>query len=116
PMSTLFPYTTLFRSFQKVWRGNIFMEIFRYFSVLVHFGIFLCFPVAVILMRKSVLWLSVSIPIIIYLGYLCIVQRGVEERYTLPVLIPMLLVVAGAVQNLFAHGRMHFRNRGKNQI
>ncbi|NEN25125.1 hypothetical protein G3O08_16615 [Cryomorpha ignava] len=101
--------------FQKSWRGNIFMEMLRYFSFFIHFGIFVCFPFALLLTRKSVLWLSVSIPVLIYLGYICIIQRGVEERYTLPVLIPMLLVVAGAAQKLFMYLKMNRRNQGTTQ-
>lgn len=96
--------------FQKTWRGNFLMEFLRYFSFLIHLGIFLCFPIALVLTRKSVLWLSISIPVIIYLGYLCIIQRGIEERYTLPVLIPMLLVVAGAGQKVFTRWRFHWQN------
>lgn len=89
--SNLSPYV-----FQKSWRGNPFMEMLRYFSFMLHFGVFLLFPFALLYMRKSLLWLSVSIPILVYLTYLCGVQRGVEERYTLPVLIPMLMLVVAA--------------------
>jgi len=98
--------------FQKSWRGNVFMEALRYFSFFIHFGVFLCFPVASVITRKSVPWLSISIPVLIYLGYICIVQRGVEERYTLPVLIPMLLVVVGAGHQMFVKWRFNFLNRG----
>lgn len=97
--------------FQKSWRGNTLMEALRYISFLIHFGIFLCFPLAAIITRKSALCLSVSIPILIYLGYLCIVQRGVEERYTLPVLIPMLVIVAVAAQNILGKLRLKYQNR-----
>ena len=82
--------------FQKSWRGSPFMEMLRYFSFSLHFGVFILFPIALIYMRKSLIWRSISIPILIYLIYLCVVQRGVEERYTLPVLIPMLMLVAAA--------------------
>jgi len=85
--------------FQQSWRGNPVMEMLRYASFMLHFGVFILFPFALLYMRKSLLWLCISIPILMYLIYLCVVQRGVEERYTLPVLIPMLmLVIAGGVK------------------
>lgn len=82
--------------FQKPWRGNPLMEMLRYFSFILHLGVFILFPVALIYMRKSLLWLCVYGPILIYLTYLCVVQRGVEERYTLPILIPMVILVVAA--------------------
>ena len=82
--------------FQESWRGNPFMEILRYLSFILHFAIFFLFPIAFIFIRKSLLSLSVSVPILLYLTYLCVVQRGVEERYTLPVLVPMLMMVVAA--------------------
>lgn len=86
--------------FQKTWRGTPFMEILRYFSFALHLGVFIFFPIAFLFMRKSLLWLCVSTPILVYLMYLCVVQRGVEERYTLPVLVPMFLLVTAAGSKL----------------
>lgn len=95
--------------FQKSWRGNPLMEILRTFSFILHLGVFILFPVAFIFMRKSLLWLCVSIPIVLYLTYLCVVQRGVEERYTLPVLIPMLMLVVVAGGKLLKDLRRFIR-------
>ncbi len=86
--------------FQKAWRGSLLMEMLRYFSFFIHSGLFLLFPLAAFSTRKSVLCRSVFIPVILYLGYLCFFQRGVEERYSLPVLVPMLLIVAVAANKL----------------
>lgn len=86
--------------FQKALRGSLVVELLRYFSFFIHFGLFILFPLAAFLTRNSVLCRSVFIPVLLYLGYLCFFQRGVEERYTLPVLVPMLLIVAAGVNNL----------------
>ena len=86
--------------FQKAWRGSFVVEMLRYFSFFIHFGLFLLFPLAAFSTRKSVLCRSIFIPVLLYLGYLCFFQRGVEERYTLPVLVPMLLIVAAGANKL----------------
>ena len=80
--------------FQKTFRGTIAMEILRSLSALVHFLIFILFPIAVAFNLSKKLILAIGLPVLLYLAYLIFIQRGVEERYTAPVIIPMLIVVA----------------------
>lgn len=85
--------------FQKTWRGNLLMEVFRWLSFLIHVGVFILFPIAVFWKPRNRIKFIFGLPILLYLVYLCFVQRGVEERYTLPFLMPMLiLVVVNAIE------------------
>jgi hypothetical protein len=76
--------------FQHTWRGNILMELLRYGSFVFHFLVWILLPWALLikmpLPRKMFLF-----SVILYVGYLAFVQRGIEERYTLPVLGVALL-------------------------
>lgn len=85
--------------FQKPWRGNLFMEAMRWLSFLIHFGVFVLFPITFFGKLRNKAMLMFGLPIAMYLAYLCFVQRGVEERYTLPFLMPMLILVfASAIE------------------
>lgn len=97
--------------FQAEYRGRWWAEAIRYLSFALHCGVFLAFPVACIFAGRRKKLLIVALPVAVYLFYLAFVQRGVEERYTLPVLVPALLVVAVSIQSLV--GR--FRKRGGKQ-
>lgn len=91
--------------FQKPWRGNLFMEAMRWLSFLVHLGVFLLFPMALIWKFRNRDMFAIGLPIAMYLGYLCFVQRGVEERYTLPFLMPMLIFVMVFTNDIFNQSR-----------
>jgi hypothetical protein len=77
--------------FQKTLRGNPVIEVFRYISFFIHASVFLLFPFACLLYFRRYAYMI--LPIAAYLLYLAFIQRGVEERYTLPFLIPMFLLV-----------------------
>ncbi len=83
--------------FQRPLRGAILMKIFRFFSFFVYCGTFMIFPLAVLLFVRNRQIQMLGVPILLYLGYLCMVQRGIEERYSAPVLIPMVLVTLFAL-------------------
>ena len=78
--------------FQQTFRGNILMEITR----VVFFGLHsLCFVgllLSLFFFRNSD-WrmLGITLALLIYVFYLAYFQRGLEERYTLPIL-PLLLI------------------------
>lgn len=78
--------------FQKTLRGRWWMEALRWICTGFHLGLFLIFPIAFCCGFRQKWWWPVALPVAGYLIYLAAVQRGVEERYTLPVLIPMWLV------------------------
>ena len=90
--------TTAFHSnlslyiFQKTYRGNFLMECLRY----IFFGIHsLCFITLIgsLALLKKMEWKQaiLTMSILIYVIYLCYFFKGIEERYTLPIL-PLLLI------------------------
>lgn len=86
--------------FQKTWRGKWWMEALRILSFAVHLITFLLFPLLLFKPFRNARNLVFSIPIYMYLAYLCFVQRGVEERYTLPFLVPMILLIIEGFRNI----------------
>lgn len=95
--------------FQRPLRGKSLMEVFRYFSFFIYCGTFVIFPFVVLLFFRNRKIQMLGLPILLYLGYLCIVQRGIEERYSAPVLIPMFLVVLFALHWLLRN-RISLKN------
>jgi hypothetical protein len=78
--------------FQKTFRGNFLMEIFRYLFYGLHILCFLAIFFNLFFLRKQFLLVSiVSVGPLIYIFYLCYFQRGIEDRYSLPVL-PLLMI------------------------
>lgn len=78
--------------FQKTYRGNFFMESLRWFSFLIHAASFISI-FFVLFWNKKINLLNYFIYFFsfIYLFYLCFFQRGIEERYTLPILSILLI-------------------------
>lgn len=71
--------------FQHELRGIWWMEILRGLSALFHVALFCCVMLALLPGLPSPMrWAAAGA--VLYLIYLAYVQRGVEERYTLPVL------------------------------
>lgn len=78
--------------FQSPLRGNFLVEFLRYLSFAIHswaFATVFLFPFYRVSNRRV---LSMAIPVLTYLIYLAFVQRGIEERYTLPFLVPAVMV------------------------
>lgn len=86
--------------FQKTYRGKLWAEAVRAAGFALHFGIFACFPIVLIFAVRRRQLLNIALPVAFYLAWLAFVQRGVEERYTLPVLVPALIALA-AILNGF---------------
>ncbi|HKL02620.1 MAG TPA: hypothetical protein VJ911_03055, partial [Cryomorphaceae bacterium] len=98
--------------FQKPWRGNPFTEVLRAVCFTLHSLSFLIFPFAAIYFLRRPAITALSLPILIYLGYLVVIQRGVEERYTLPFLIPVLLLCILFLTHIFNRTKLSkFTNR-----
>jgi len=78
--------------FQHTYRGNVMMEAVRFIFFAVHSLCFLFLFLSLIFIKNTD-WkqTALNISVFIYIFYLCYFQRGIEERYTLPVL-PLLLV------------------------
>jgi hypothetical protein len=82
--------------FQISSRGNWLIELFRYLCFSIHSISFLVFPIGIYMYRKNRFVFLFGLSILVYLVYLAIIQRGIEERYTLPVL-PFVLLMSGSV-------------------
>jgi hypothetical protein len=78
--------------FQKTFRGTFLMETTRFIFYSIHGLCFIFLLVNIFMVRKNILIKSViALFPFCYVFYLCFVQRGIEERYTLPVL-PFLFI------------------------
>ena len=78
--------------FQLTYRGNWLMEIIRYLCFGLHSLLFLIMLVNLFNLKKMhLLFYGINAVVFIYVFYLCYFQRGIEERYTLPIL-PLLLI------------------------
>ncbi|MBK9147127.1 MAG: hypothetical protein IPM12_04800 [Flavobacteriales bacterium] len=71
--------------FQHTWRGQPAMEALRWFSAILH-ALLIAAAALAFLLRVPLPVRLLSFGCAAYLFYLAYVQRGVEERYTLPVL------------------------------
>jgi hypothetical protein len=78
--------------FQRTYRGLILMELVRLLFFSIHVLCFLFLIANIYFMRKqNELYYALVLLPFIYVFYLCFFQRGIEERYTLPIL-PLLLI------------------------
>ena len=79
--------------FQDTNRGNLFVEGLRYFCFAIHSLCFILLVLRLFILKQTdwrlVLLLLISL---FYVFYLSFFQRGIEERYTLP-LLPILLII-----------------------
>ena len=80
--------------FQKTLRGNVLMEFFRFVFFALHASLFVLIGVALFFSWRNWRKFAVYAVAAAYLVYLAWFQRGIEERYTLPML-PILLLAAG---------------------
>jgi hypothetical protein len=78
--------------FQQTYRGNILMEITRVVFFGLHSLCFIGLLLSLFFFRNND-WriLGITLPLLIYIFFLAYFQRGLEERYTLPIL-PLLLI------------------------
>jgi hypothetical protein len=87
--------------FQKTFRGFLFMEVIRILFFCLHSVCFLFLLINLFLgIRNKFFYLACVMIPFIYVFYLCLFQRGIEERYTLPIL-PLLLIGAGYTTTIF---------------
>jgi len=91
--------------FQHTYRGHWWMELLRWTSGGLHLMLFVCLPLILFVPGMDPRCRMTALGAVSYLLYLAYVQRGVEERYTLPALhlalalFPFLL--HGLVQRVF---------------
>ena len=77
--------------FQKPLRGNLLVEALRWLSLTVHLFIYL-FAFVFLFRKKSPRSIAIWLPANLFFLYLIFVQRGIEERYMLPYLVPLFLL------------------------
>lgn len=78
--------------FQKTYRGNPLVEAFRYLCFGIHSLCFVMLLFSLFILKQTDWRLGfINLICFSYVFYLCFFQRGVEERYTLPIL-PLLIV------------------------
>jgi hypothetical protein len=86
--------------FQHPWRGNPVMEMLRWICFIVHSLAFLLCLLFVFMRTEVRYKILFGVCLLFYLFYLTYVQRGIEERYTLPLLPLVLLSAAFVVKQL----------------
>lgn len=92
--------------FQHTYRGQWWMEALRWISLMVHaLAYMLCW---LFFFRRNHWGLRILLGICIplYLSYMVFFQRGIEERYTLPLLAPVLLAAVSVIKDIFI-GKMY---------
>ena len=82
--------------FQKTYRGSFFMEALRWLCFIIHSSAFLLCLFFIFFSKNLKLVSLFGLPILIYIFYLIYFQRGIEERYTLPIL-PLVIIGAAFV-------------------
>ena len=86
--------------FQKPFRGNFLMEGFRTLCFGIHSLVFLLVLFSFFIKKKHPLKVVFSTVLLAYIFYLIYVQRGIEERYTLPALGIVLVCAAGVIRSV----------------
>jgi hypothetical protein len=96
--------------FQHTYRGHWWMEALRWCCAVLHLLLFASLPFLVLLRGIPPPARAAALGALLYLGYLAYVQRGVEERYTLPVLHLAMALFPFLVHALLRHARRAAEN------
>jgi len=88
--------------FQKTFRNNPFMEIYRWLCFLLHTAAFLLLFFGIFTHKSFDTKVLFTLTSLIYVFYLVYVQRGIEERYTLPILGAVLLNLSFITEEVLA--------------
>ncbi len=91
--------------FQHTYRGHWWMEVLRWCCAALHLLLFASVPFLLFIRRIPPPARAAAFGALIYLGYLAYVQRGVEERYTLPVLHLAMAMLPLLLHAAFGHAR-----------
>ncbi|PJA08396.1 MAG: hypothetical protein COX70_03750 [Flavobacteriales bacterium CG_4_10_14_0_2_um_filter_32_8] len=92
--------------FQQTYRGNVAMDAIRLTFFAIHSLCFIFLLFNLIFIKKTD-WrqTALAISVFSYVFYLCYFQRGIEERYTLPILPLLLLGMVAISQQLITRLR-----------
>ncbi len=97
--------------FQHTWRGAWWMEAIRALFLLLHIACCLSFIYQIAYGRDRVVRLLMGWLIGAYFFYLCYVFRGLEERYTLPLLPLMWIGLVVVAYGLYERSKMTFNKK-----
>jgi len=89
--SMIFHSNLSLHQFQHEYRGSLWMEVLRLLCFSIHSLAFLLLPFAFLVLNDNKIRLLI-LGILTYCFYLIYFQRGIEERYTLP-LLPFILMI-----------------------
>jgi hypothetical protein len=89
--SMIFHSNLSLHQFQHPYRGAIWMETLRLLCFGIHSLAFLILPLALFALKDARIRFLI-LAILTYCFYLIYFQRGIEERYTLPIL-PFVLMI-----------------------
>ena len=92
--------------FQNTYRGNWIIEAIRILCFGIHLAAFLILIISLLLFKQFD-WKqnSISITLFVYIFFLCYYQRGIEERYTLPILPILMIGIASFIKHFYALGK-----------
>ena len=87
--------------FQSTYRGNWLMETIRLLFFGLHALCFLGMILSLMFIKKND-WRAtvITLTVLVYVFYLCYFQRGIEERYTLPILSLLMIGLVHSVYSL----------------
>ncbi len=85
--------------FQRSFRGHVLMELLRTLCFTVHSGVFVLLFFALFMKMNVTQKTIVAMVPVLYILYLIYFQRGIEERYSLPVL-SLVFISSGSVLKL----------------
>ena len=91
--------------FQHTYRGRWWMEAMRFVFLVMHFLCCLSFLLIFYLKNDKLTKVLLGAVMAVYFFYLCYFFRGLEERYTLPIL-PLLLIAL--FNNIYVLGKRGF--------
>ena len=78
--------------FQETYRGNIIVETLRYFCFALHSLCFIALIISLMIIKQTDWRLGfINLICFAYVFYLIFFQRGIEERYTLPILSLLII-------------------------
>lgn len=84
--------------FQHTYRGNYLIEGLRYFTYVLHSFCFIALLLSLFMKRMEWRLKTINWIMFVYVFYLCFFQRGIEERYTLPLLAFLLITSNGVIK------------------
>lgn len=98
--------------FQHTFRGNPLMEFMRLLFFSLHGLCFLSILVGLFRLRSTnVPFIGLTISCALFFLFLCYYQRGIEERYTLPLLPFLLIMLMDNIRYLYTIFKKRYESR-----